>query len=863
MPHKLQLQSAIKFATKSFDIENNSQSIFEQNIQRGIEAGIISFNEDKSKITYVCSRAYITGFKNPEEKVRASYFCELVLDYSYPKRKIDFEVLVPRRTPEDRADIVIYEDEELKTPYLVVETKKDGITDAEFKQAIEQAFGNANSIRAKLASVVAGTTKTAFDVAGFEPSERAKNVISDIPKKYGKTPKYRFIKGEADKELKTVSRDELIRVLEKAHDTVWQGGRFDPTDAFDEVSKLLFCKLKDEKNTTKGDPYSFQIGTHELPEEVYKRVNGIYQKAKKEDAEVFKDDIKLEPKVVYNVVEHLQTLAINKIDLDTKGVAFEVFMTDFFKGKMGQFFTPRPIIQFCVEMMNPKKGELILDPACGSGGFLLNALDFVREYAGKNYDEQEARDHWHSFAKDNLYGIEINDKIARVCKMNMIIHDDGHTNVISTDALENFEDIEKLHPKFKKDHFDLILTNPPFGAMIKRSEKDYLDKYKLGEDKQNQKTEILFIERCVDFVKSRTGIIAIVLPDSITINSSLQYVRNYIIDKTQILGIVSLPDFTFAHYGATVKSSLLFLRKKDGNEKKENYKVFMASAEKIGYTATGKDEELNDLPIIHEHFSRFSSNENNFKIDRKYKDKIYIVSISELLGRRIDTKGYAPKFKELKATIENSKNKKSLFSDCIKKSLTGEWGLEINTEQTENIDLKDYELCYVLRNTNFDNNFNLNYSDIALRLIEKNKIKELQLKENDILVEKSGGSPIQPVGRVVLIKNLPKDKPVLFSNFLQKIVIDETRANPSYIYTYLQTLYRVGFMEFIQNQTTGIKNLLLDELYNIQIVLPDKEEQEKIADDLLKKIYGAKKQIDDAYIELNESRDKVMDLIFN
>src|SRR3990167_1441222 len=153
-------------------MEIKNQSIFEQNIKRGVEAGIVSFNEDMSKITYASSRAYTTGFKNPEEKVRASYFCELVLDYDYPKEKMDFEVLVPRRTPEDRADIVIYEDDELKTPYLVVETKKDGITDAEFKQAIEQAFGNANSIRAKLASIVAGTTNTPFDVAGFKPSER-------------------------------------------------------------------------------------------------------------------------------------------------------------------------------------------------------------------------------------------------------------------------------------------------------------------------------------------------------------------------------------------------------------------------------------------------------------------------------------------------------------------------------------------------------------------------------------------------------------------------------------------------------------------------------------------------------------------
>lgn len=589
----------------------NNQSIFEKNIERGIEAKIISFNEDKSKITYFCSKDYTTSFKNPEEKVRASYFTELVLDYDYPKEKIDFEV---KTKPDlDEADIVIYEDDELKSPYLIVECKKDGITDAEYKTAIDQAFRYANYLRAKLASVVAGTTKTAFDVAGFKPSERAKNVISDIPKKYGKTPKYKFIKGESDKELKVVSGDELIKALEKAHDSVWQGGKFDPTDAFDEVSKLLFCKLKDEQNTPKGEPYLFQIGTHELPEEVYKRVNDIYQKAKKEDAEVFKEDIKLEPKIIYNVVEHLQTLSINKIDLNTKGVAFEVFMTDFFKGKMGQYFTPRQIIQFCVKMMNPERGDLVLDPACGSGGFLLNAMDFVREYAGKNYDEQEARDHWHGFAKNNLYGIEINDKIARVCKMNMIIHDDGHTNIISTDALENFENINKIHSKFGKDHFDLILTNPPFGAMVKRTEKDYLDTYKLGEGKQNQqKTEILFIERCIDFVKPKTGRIAIVLPDGILTNSSLQPIRNFIMERCQILGIVSLPQFAFAHFGAGVKSSLVFLRRRSENEKITDYPIFMAIAEHIGYDATGKTDSKNDLDDIYEEYKKFLKSPNNY-----------------------------------------------------------------------------------------------------------------------------------------------------------------------------------------------------------------------------------------------------------
>jgi len=584
-----------------------------KNIQRGIEKGHVTISDDESKITYHCKRDYVTSFKNPEEKVRASYFCELILDYDYPPKNIDIEVTVPRRTPEDRADIVIYQDGE---EYLVVECKKDGITDAEFKQAIEQAFGNANSLRSKFASVVAGITKTAFDVAGFKPSEREKNVISDIPKKYGKTPKYKFVKGDKEKDLKEVSKDELIRALEKSHDTVWQGGRLAPTTAFDEVSKLLFCKLRDEKTTKKDETYNFQIGTHESADEVFKRVNEIYLKAKKEDAEVFKEDIRLDSKVVYSVVEHLQELAINKIDLDTKGVAFERFMEDFFRGKMGQFFTPREIIDFCVKMLNPEKSDLLIDPACGSGGFLLNALDTVRKEAESSYEEKEAWEHWHKFAMNNLYGIEINDQIARVCKMNMIIHDDGHTNVISTDSLKNIDEISKIHKGFKKNHFDLLLTNPPFGATVKSTEKDYLDKYELGskiDNRKNQKTEILFIERCLHFLKHGTGKMAIVLPDGILTNSSLQYVRDFLLNNVQILAVISLPQLSFAHFGAGVKSSLVFLRKKKEDEKLGNYPIFMAIAEHIGYDATGRKDSVNDLEKIREEYILFEKDSRNYK----------------------------------------------------------------------------------------------------------------------------------------------------------------------------------------------------------------------------------------------------------
>jgi len=228
------------------EIDNNT--IFMENVERGLKEKIIKLSDDKKRITYFCKREYSTTFTNPEEMVRASYFIELVLDKKYPKENIDIEVKVERRIPDDRADIVVYDED--GHDYLIVECKKDGITDAEFKQAIEQAFGNANSKRAKYAIVVAGTTRTAFDVSGFTQREREKNVIADIPERYGKAPKYKFIKGDEKNDLKIVSRDDLIRVLDKAHQTVWQGGKLAPTTAFDEISKLLFCKLQEEKERT-------------------------------------------------------------------------------------------------------------------------------------------------------------------------------------------------------------------------------------------------------------------------------------------------------------------------------------------------------------------------------------------------------------------------------------------------------------------------------------------------------------------------------------------------------------------------------------------------------------------------------------
>jgi len=569
----------------------NNQTDF---LDIGEQKGYIQLLNEGTRIHYVApDKKY--RFTDPEEQVRAKFYVELIEHFQYFENQIDLEVRVPRRTPSDLADIVVFQDDDKKDPFIVVECKKEGISEAEFEQAIEQAFGNCNSLRGHYAVVVAGNTRRSFDVKNYKPRERTENIIADPPIGYGKVQEWRYLKGVPHSELSVIERGDLIRVLEKCHDTLWQGGKFAPTQAFDELAKILFIKIRDEKKARRnGEPYDFQIKTHETPKSVANRINRLYQEAKAQDPEVFTEDIEIDESRLFSVVNHLQGISLNQTDLDVKGVAFERFLGNFFKGEIGQFFTPREVVEFMVDIVTPDHEELILDPACGSGGFLLHAMDYIRAQASEFHTEgtPEHYNHWHDFAKDRLFGIEVNDSIARVAKMNMIIHDDGHSNVISNDALVDFNTLYNQNRGFKRDRFDVILTNPPFGAVIKQTELPYLENYELGKGNASQKTEILFLERCFDFLKWETGKLAIILPDGILTNSSLQYVRDYIERHFQILAVVSLPQIAFSHYGAGVKTSILFLRKFSEQEYERYQAAINQIAEKNEATYLPNIEEL-------------------------------------------------------------------------------------------------------------------------------------------------------------------------------------------------------------------------------------------------------------------------------
>jgi len=601
-------------------------------LERAFTDGIVEITgEGKAERIRYVNAGHTERWSDPEEKIRAEFWAELIYKYEYRPEHIRFEVTVPRRTPADRADIVINDDKDQKSPYFVFECKRADISDAEFTQATEQACGNRASLGAVFCGVIAGLTRRLLRFDRFPAQERDRNVLPDIPVHYGKPPEWRFYKNVPGRDLAAVPREELRAAIRKCHQTLWEGGKRSPIIAFGEFCKIIFIKHRDEKNPDRkdGSPYSFQRRSEEAAKDLAQRIHGLYKIEKDKEPDVFTETINVDAPILAQCVEHLEGISLDRTELDTKGVAFEEFMGGFFKGDFGQYFTPRELIAFAVEVLNPERTNLILDPACGSGGFLLYALDHVRREADRRYpncktDATQSREHWqywHDFAEKNLFGIEINDELARVAKMNMIIHDDGHTNIVGFDALDFHDKIEKRKPELKRDIFDLILTNPPFGSVVKRTEKaeGYLEQFELqgylakpnadyqdaqgvklgdgaakrgerqGKARASIKTEILFLERVHSFLKPGTGRAAIVLPDGILTNSSLQGVRNWLLEHFELLAVVSLPQFAFAHYDAGVKASIAFIRRlADDETVPDDRPIFMALAENIGYDATGR-----------------------------------------------------------------------------------------------------------------------------------------------------------------------------------------------------------------------------------------------------------------------------------
>lgn len=613
----------------------NKTSALKEIISEGLRKNLIRFSDDQSTITYLC-QDISRNYNNPEEKIQAETFCELVLKYNYPVEQVRQYVKVTVGSAVKEADIIVYNDSECRKPHIIVECKRAEISEMEFRQAVRQAY--------VYAYATAGSVKYIWVTSGikneyyaFDKEVDSRESVTDIPQyRVNKLASYKFAKNGGTTEdgqklfpLTKVSESELTNRFKQAHQALWGGGELNPSEAFDELDKLIFCKIYDEnKMRRSGEPYDFQIikaepksrakediekADKETSQNLLKRLTALYEDGKsknerRNDPEIFREGIKLNAAKVRTVVGYLEGIDLQNTDLDSKGRAFETFMGSFFRGDFGQYFTPRNIVSFIVDSLPIKKTDRILDTSCGSGGFLLHALDKirteVRDFYGWQEGEEESRecyDQWHEFAAYNLFGIEINEQISRTAKMNMIIHDDGHTNIVTSDGLIPPEELRKKtnNDGFRENSFDFVITNPPFGSTIKQTERAYLHQYNLAvreadwlnpgsraSDRPSQSTEVLFIEQAEKYLRDG-GYLAIIVPDGILTNSSMQYVRDYISDTFRIIAVVSLPQTAFSANGAGVKSSVLFLKKISSLEKQKRKEL----REKIQNTLISNTEK--------------------------------------------------------------------------------------------------------------------------------------------------------------------------------------------------------------------------------------------------------------------------------
>jgi len=472
------------------------------------------------------------------------------------------------------------------------------------------------------------------------------NDISDFP---GEGQTMEDLEKWADKiKPRKPANDSLVRTFKRCHDYIFGNEGMKKT-AFWELLNLIFCKIYDEKRrfmpSPNGESYrrKFWVGVKEQNTEeglknISKRIKGIFQELKTDPlfSEVFdgNERINLSDRGLAFIAGELAKYSFLDATVDVKGTAYETIVSNTLKQEAGQFFTPRNLIRCMVEMMDPNENMRVLDPACGSGGFLTVVLDHVRKkitqdmypelkglYLTEKYNSQEVNDRIKNYAERMIFGFDFDPDLKKAARMNMVMAGDGHANIFNINSLDypfgpKIDELEKIKQTIKRsiansndenipyetddarEKFDLIFTNPPFGAKVevdfeisKRYElghnwnKDTYGNFQMGTFSSSEAPEVLFIEQCYNFLKPG-GRLSIVLPDGILGNPNTVYVRDWIIKRFRILASLDLPVEMFLPQ-VGVQASVLFLQKKtsverDASTNGEDYEVLMAIAENIG-----------------------------------------------------------------------------------------------------------------------------------------------------------------------------------------------------------------------------------------------------------------------------------------
>lgn len=584
--------------------------------------------------------------KQIEEYVRQWILKELIETYGYPKEwlgeRIVVEETVQMATMEKQADISI-KNERHKT-FLYIETKNASTTNIEYEKAEKQLMGYLSSTHTATVGMITNGKTTKSLVKKIDPNDF--DYIPDIPNYDQKGLKQKsklvldltpeMVKGGKKTGLTPIT-EKYEDILFKCHSAIRDIDGLHSDEALDELSKLIYAKIYDERatvNSKKGTAFRFQIYGAGNTEEIASNIRDIYNEAKEKDLQiysqripgyersrgVFKQQIRLSSNALVKVVEILQNYSFLDSKGDIKGRAFQKVLGPAIRAGMGQYFTPDEVVKLAVGIVKPEVKDLILDPFCGSGHFLTSALEEVK----KDFEAGKITDYnLHQFKFFHLHGIEKSERMVRIAMCDMLLQDDGHSNIRCTDALlsfDNYPDIKALggEENASPEVFDIVLTNPPFGSLMGGEIGNILRRFELGKGKKSLPLEILGLERCFHFLKPG-GKLAIVLQDGVLTDTGHSYVREWTHNQGELIAVVSLPEHTFTPYGASPKTSLVFFRKytkeklpkkglakyTDSQQKKmENRQVFFAKLEDIGYDATGREKGKSEVQEIITQFNK-------------------------------------------------------------------------------------------------------------------------------------------------------------------------------------------------------------------------------------------------------------------
>lgn len=575
-----------------------------------IEEAITIFEKEKDKFYIHCLKrdkdiAVYDKSKNtgkPEEIIRQLWLVRLIKDYRYPIDRIDVEVSVYFGTEihKKAADIVVYHADK-ETPYILFELKKPKAEDG-----IDQLKSYLESKGSPIGVWSNGSEKAILYRP--YPKEYVKG-LRDIPR-VDQTPED-VIEERLTLEKLTSDYDltERIRILEEL--VLANAG----VDVFQEVFKLIYAKLYDEQEAKSRPDHEVYFRRSKDPKVTYDTVNRLFKESAERWPGIFErqENIQLSPDHLDICLSRLEDIKLLDSNLEIIDAAFEYLLPEVAKGKKGQYFTPRHVIDMAVKMLNPHDKEYIVDPAAGSGGFLIHAMKWVWSHDLKDTPHEKQVD----YARRYLFGIDFDDKPVKISRALMLIAGDGRSHIFKLNSLNPKEwqgsDSEKEKARaelrerllktgdyeadrnneenFRNFAFDVLLTNPPFAGKIK--EQMLLREYELAKNKKDKipkqvGRDLLFIERALQLIKPG-GRLAIVLPQGKLNNTNTEYIRQWLLGKARVLAVIGLHGNTFKPHTGT-KTSLLFLQKWGGEagKPKDDYPIFMATSKKSGKDNSGE-----------------------------------------------------------------------------------------------------------------------------------------------------------------------------------------------------------------------------------------------------------------------------------